>query len=156
MNCVEFERDLPECFEGSTTLDQQAHLSSCPACAGLLSDFNAIALQAALLSGSEEPGPAVWISLEAQLRREGLIRGPELVPYPSRVRENAFRRWRMAWLVPVAAILAVVAVVKLNHPAGVGGEKTPVAKQEQPVAPALIRNVSVKSKGPVSNEDQQW
>ncbi len=154
MNCVEFERDLPECVEGSATLDQQAHLSSCPTCAGLLSDFNAIALEAALLAGSEEPSPAVWASLEARLRSEGLIRGPELVPYQIKVRENIFRRWRMAWLIPVAAALAIVAVVKLNHPLGVG-EKNAIVKQVQP-APVTVQNVAVTAKRSVSREDELW
>ena len=156
MNCVEFERDLPDCVEGSATPDQQAHLSSCPSCSELLSDLNAIASQAELLLASEEPSPAVWAALEAKLRSEGLIRGPELVTYPTTFQKSFPSRWRLAWLVPVAALLAVVGVVKLYHPAGVGGEKNPVAKQEQIVAPAPVQNVAVRARRPVSSEDQQW
>ena len=42
MTCFEFERDLPECVEGQPSPEQQAHLSSCPACSGLLLDLNSI------------------------------------------------------------------------------------------------------------------
>ncbi len=154
MNCLEFERELPGCVEGSTTLDQRAHLSSCPACAELLSDLNAIASQAGLLSASEEPSPAVWISLEARLRSEGLIRGPELVTYPARVKPSFASRWRAAWLVPIAAALAVVAVVKLNHPANVG-DKNPIAKV-QVAAAAPVQNVAATAKRAVSTEDERW
>ncbi len=62
MNCLEFERDLPECIEGKPTLEQQAHLDSCPTCSGLLLDLNAIASQGKLLAETDEPSPSVWNS----------------------------------------------------------------------------------------------
>ena len=156
MNCVEFERVL---LEESRTPEQQAHLSSCPACASLLADLDFISSQARSLLATDEPSPAVWNALEIQLRKEGLIRSPE----SPRPRVDFFRRWRAAWLVPVAAALVVVGVVRLHHPAGVG-ENLPIAKQMQaspakkhPVMSASSASVSTPavSGTAVSSEDRE-
>ena len=71
MNCVEFESVLPEFLEGVHTSEQQAHLDSCPACSGLLSDLNLISSQAKSLLAADEPRPAVWNALESRLRSGG-------------------------------------------------------------------------------------
>jgi hypothetical protein len=150
MNCVEFERGLPECVEGSPTPEQQAHLNSCPACSGLVLDLNTIASQAKLISAGDEPSPSVWNALEARLRSEGLIRRSEPTYLPFRT--SFWQRWRAWWLVPVAAALALVAGVKLYRPTGVGNDSS-VAKQ----APTLVQQASkTKAKPPLSHEDQQW
>jgi hypothetical protein len=142
MNCVEFERVLPEFLEGVHTPEQQAHLGSCPSCSNLLADLATISQQAKTLLAWEEPGPSVWNEIQAQLQREGLIRRSESV-IPT---QGFFARRRMAWLVPVAAALAIVAALKLYHPAAIG-DSSPIAKQKitspRPVAPAF------------SGEDQQ-
>ena len=70
MNCLEFERVLPDYLEGGHTAEQLAHLNSCPACADLLADLNFISSQARLLQDAEDPSPAVWNALEIRLRRE--------------------------------------------------------------------------------------
>ena len=142
MNCGEFERVLPEFVDGDFTAEQQAHINSCPACAALLSDLNLISSQAKLLSGSEEPRPAVWEALESRLQEEGLIRLPGFVP----AKVSAFSRWRAAWLVPVAAALVIAAGIKLYHPAG-AGDQAPIAKQPAP-------KPTVAAVVPVSPEDR--
>jgi hypothetical protein len=139
MNCVEFERVL---LEGEHTPEQQAHLDSCAACSNLLADFNLISSRAKLLLAFDEPSPAVWNALEARLRSEGLIRNAES---PRAVAIDLFRRWRMAWLVPAAAVLVLVTVVRLHHPAG-AGDNGAVAKQM--TAKALVTAA-------VSPDDQQ-
>ena len=147
MNCVEFERDLPECIEGKPTPEQQAHLNSCAACSGLLLDLSAIVSQAGRLQANEEPSPSVWNALEARLRSEGLIRRSEPVPIAFPAKKSFLRSWRAAWLVPAAAALALVAGLKLYHPAG-AGDNLPVVKQ--PTATS-----TVIAKAPLSHEDQQ-
>jgi hypothetical protein len=149
MNCVEFERGLPEYVEGSPTSEQQAHLSSCPACSGLLLDLNTIASQAKLLLAVEDPSPAVWNALEARLRSEGLIRRSEPTYLP--VRPSPWQRWRASWLVPVAAGLAIIAGVKLYRPAVLNDSS--VAKQPPTVIPETV--AKVKAKPPLSHDDQQ-
>jgi hypothetical protein len=137
MDCVEFERVL---LEGENSAEQRAHLKSCAACANLQADFDLIASEAKLLLASHEPSPAVWNALEAQLRCEGLIREGR----PTKPAFDFFRRWRTAWLVPVAAVLLVVAVTRLRHPSGIG-ENLPIAKQVPIKAPVTA----------VSADDQQ-
>lgn len=142
MNCVEFERVL---LEENRTPEQQAHLESCATCAGLIADLDFISAHAKSLLASDEPSPAVWNALEAQLRHEGLIRAPQRI----QPRADFFRRWRAAWLVPVAAALALVVAVRLHHPAGVG-ENLSTVKQTQPLTPAKQPVVAA-----VSSEDRQ-
>lgn len=155
MTCFEFERGLPECIEGQPSPEQQAHLSSCPSCSGLLLDLNSIASQANLLSAIDEPSAAVWNALEQRLRSEGLIRRSEPSYFPAEVKPSFVQRWRAAWLVPVAAVLAVVAVVKLYHPAKVG-DNNRVARQAQPAAQEPVQNARLKPKPALSHEDQQF
>jgi hypothetical protein len=139
MNCVEFERVL---LEGEQTPEQLAHLNSCPSCSNLLADLDLISSQAKLLLAADEPSPAVWNALESQLRREGLIRRPELAPKSF---GDLFWRWRNAWLVPVAAALVIVGVLRLHHPAA-AGDNAPIAKQRVAKPPVTAA---------VSGDDQQ-
>jgi hypothetical protein len=104
MNCAEFHRILPDIIEESRTVEQAAHLRSCPACSDLVSDLNAISQQARLLRSSEEPSPRVWNSIELALRQEGLIRQPQR---ESSLASTLSHRWKPAWLVPVTAVLLV-------------------------------------------------
>jgi hypothetical protein len=66
---------------------------------------------------------------------------------------SLWHRWRASWLVPVAAGLAIFAVVKLYHPAGIGNDSS-VAKQTPAALQATATNA--KAKAPLSHEDQQW
>jgi len=143
MNCVEFERILPEVLEGGHTTERQAHLNSCPACSNLLADLKDISVQAKTLADSAEPSPMVWNALEAQLRSEGLIRRPAAAPATS----PWYRRSKMVWLVPVAAALAMVVGIKLYHPAGAGESQQAV--RHIVVAPG-------ETVRPVSSDDQQF
>ncbi len=107
MTCQEFERVLPDIIGGDRIFEQEQHLRSCPACNSLVSDLNAISLQARSLQACEEPSPRVWSSIEIALRQEGLIRQPSSREL---AKVHAFpSRWRSAWLLPVAAALLVAA-----------------------------------------------
>ena len=74
-------------------------------------DLDYIAEQAMSLQATEEPSPRVWNSLEIALRQQGLIRQPQrdepVIPF--------FQRWRMAWLVPVTAVLLIGGVILSQH-----------------------------------------
>lgn len=144
MNCLEFERILPEVLEGGHTTERQAHLNSCPACSNLLADLKDISVQAKTLADSAEPSPRVWNALEAQLRSEGLIRRPAAVP----ARSPWFLRSKTVWLLPVAAALAIVVGIKLYHPAGAGEKQQTVTKHIVVAPGQTIR--------PVSSDDQQF
>jgi len=104
MTCAEFQEILPEVLEGSGSVEQEAHLKSCPTCSGLVADLDLIAREARQLQEVAEPSQRVWNSIEIALRQEGIIRDPRLGPslVPARP-----RRWSMAWLAPVAALVLV-------------------------------------------------
>jgi len=148
MNCVEFERVLPDYLEGGHTPEQQAHLSSCSSCSNLLADLSLIVDEAPTLRAAEDPSPRVWNALEIQLRREGIIRE---AAFPRSPHLDFFTRWRTAWLVPVAAALVIAAGIKLYHPAG-AGDTAPIAKQTPAVAPQVVAQTP---RHRVSSEDQQ-
>jgi hypothetical protein len=131
MNCVQFENALSDYMEGDASSEQRAHLDSCSLCSGLLADLSLISSEASSLRELNGPSDKVWNSIEAQLRREGLIKQPAR---PSR--PDFFHRWRTAWLVPVAAALLIVAGIKLYQPAKIG-DNQPVAKQRIPVVPVV-------------------
>jgi len=102
MTCVELQESLAE-TEHSRSREQIAHLKTCAACSELVRELDFIIAAAGELQEADEPSPRVWNSIEAELRREGLIqsqaarRGVHL-PFAA--------RWGWSrWLVPAAAML---------------------------------------------------
>lgn len=105
MNCVELRESLAVVDDG-TGVEQRAHLRLCRECSALVAELNSIAHAAVELRAADEPDPRVWKSIEASLRREGLIR-------PQRTSRSLLPSfgspWGMArWLVPAAAALLIV------------------------------------------------
>lgn len=139
MNCLQFENTLSDYLEGDGTSEQRAHLNSCSACSDLLADLSLICAEASSLRELDEPSVRIWNSLEAQLRKEGLIKQPARPSQP-----DFFHRWRTAWLIPVAAVLLIAAGIKLYQPAKIG-DNQPVAKVNSP---------SVSASPAVSAEDK--
>ena len=129
MNCLQFENALSDYLEGEGTSEQRAHLNSCSACSDLLADLSLISAEASMLRELDEPSVRIWNSLEAQLRKEGLIKQPSRPSQP-----DFFHRWRTAWLVPVAVALLIAAGIKLYQPAKIG-DNQPVAKVAAPRVP---------------------
>lgn len=102
MNCVELQQSLAEVEDGNT-IEQSAHLSTCPECSELVKELDLIIAAASQLQASDEPSPRVWNSIEIALRQEGLIR-PQTTRRP--VVSSFGARWGAArWLVPAAAML---------------------------------------------------
>jgi len=112
MTCVELQESLVENETGSSA-EQRAHLRSCPECAKLVGDLLVIACSAGELRAAHEPHPRVWKSIEASLRREGLIRpqrrSPSLLP-------SFGSQWSWArWMAPAAALLLISLGIYLNQ-----------------------------------------
>jgi hypothetical protein len=104
MTCVELQDSLVGNESGSSA-EQQAHLRHCPECAQLVADLLVIICSAGDLRAAHEPHPRVWKSIEASLRREGLIRfqrrSLSLLP-------SFGSQWSWArWLAPAAALLLI-------------------------------------------------
>jgi hypothetical protein len=130
MNCVELRESLAVVDDG-TGVEQRAHLRLCRECSALVAELNSIAHAAVELRAADEPDPRVWKSIEASLRREGLIRRQRT----SRSLLPSFGSpWGMArWLVPAAAALLIV----------IGVYVRPHARQEaasNPPAPVVSAN----------------
>jgi hypothetical protein len=120
MNCVELQQSLAEADDGSS-LEQQAHVRTCPACLALLNELNLIVAAAGELQAADEPSPRVWNSIEVALRQEGLIR-PQRTPVPS-----FSARWGAArWLVPAAAMLLLALGIYMRR------ESQPAQLAQQP------------------------
>ncbi len=139
MNCLQFENALSDYLEGDGTSEQRAHLNSCSACSDLLADLSLISSQASSFRELDEPSVRVWNSLEAQLRREGLIKQPSRPSQP-----DFFHRWRTAWLVPAAAALLIAAGIKLYQPAKIG-DNQPVAKNTSRVQASPVVSAEDKA-----------
>lgn len=105
MNCEQFQELLPDILDG-TASGQDGHALHCEACAGLHADLKEISNVARMLRAYEEPSPRVWASIESALRQEGLIREP-LHAGPVLVSSRP-QRWKMGWLVPIAALLLLM------------------------------------------------
>ncbi len=151
MNCAKFQEVLPELLEGGRTTEAESHLESCPMCSGLVADLDLIAREARQLREVAEPSPRVWNSIEITLRQEGIIRdphlGPSLVP-------SVRRRWNLAWLAPVAAVLLVgfgIAVYE-RGPA----DSKPSAQLDTQAPPALTNPRTDRKSSNINNsEDDQ-
>jgi hypothetical protein len=112
MTCIELQESLAE-REDCASNEQKAHLKACPECASLVAELNLIVASAVKLSGADEPSPRVWNSIEATLRREGLIHPPR----PSRSLIPRFdSRWTWArWLAPAAALFLFAVGIYLHQ-----------------------------------------
>lgn len=149
MTCGEFEQVLPDLLEGNRNLELEAHLKACPKCSELVSDLRAITEECKLLRASEEPPSRLWSSIDAALRKEGLIREtqarrPFLVP-------ASRSRWGVtAWLVPVAAALVVGVAFFMSHPTS-----QQVVEREGSASPVGISAPSGVSDQTGKDDDQQ-
>jgi len=112
MTCVELQESLVEDETGSSA-EQQAHLKHCPECAKLVADLLVIACAAGDLRAVQEPHPRVWKSIEASLRREGLVRSQRrsLSLIPSFGSQWAWARW----MAPAAALLLITLGIYLRQ-----------------------------------------
>ncbi len=145
MNCAELQDLLPEIIDGSKTQEQQAHLRTCPECASLVSDLNTISQMSEMLREADEPSPRIWNSIEIALRQEGLIRESQPEPF---VVPSPRRRLSWAWLVPVAAAVAIMSGL-VTYQVRVHNTQLAVQPTDAPVAS------QVATYADVSAEDQQ-
>jgi hypothetical protein len=103
MNCADFQKALPYIIDTGGDPDHKDHLSTCSACAELVSDLQYIADQAKLLVPMIEPSPRVWEEIQDSLKSEGLVR-------PKRARgkvlkPNAANRAGPTRILPAIALL---------------------------------------------------
>jgi hypothetical protein len=80
-----------------------------------VSDLKLISSEAHHLSDSEEPSPAVWLRIAAELRAEGLIRDPELAAMRPILMPAPRPRWNAFWLAPIAVAILAAGSYFLTH-----------------------------------------
>jgi hypothetical protein len=151
MNCEQFQEILPEVIDGGQNAEQEAHLQSCALCSSLVAELNLIAGEARHMQDLADPAPRVWNSIEIALRREGLIREPQLGPT---LLPAVRRRWGMLWLAPVAAAVLLLFAV-LAYQRGTRGPQ--IIAQVPANVPTAITNLQTgkNQKNVNNNEDQQ-
>src|SRR5215468_8628593 len=112
MTCVELHESLVDNETGSSA-EQQAHIKTCSECAKLVADLLVIAYSAGDLRAVHGPHPRVWKSIEATLRREGLIRPQRkgLSLLPSLGSQSSWARW----MAPAAALLLITLGIYLKQ-----------------------------------------
>jgi hypothetical protein len=111
-----------QCKEVAVVLEQQGfvpvpevartHLAGCRSCQGLVADLTAIVATAHLLPAEVEPPPNVWVSLRAQLEKEGIIkdagaRGVSWLRFPELFRTRVLATAGVGLLVVAAVVLQV-------------------------------------------------
>jgi hypothetical protein len=155
MKCSDVDRILPEIIDGSAShgashetrftsdqdLEFQSHLRACPHCSELVSDLKLISSEAHHLSDSEEPSPAVWLRIAAELRAEGLIRDPELAAMRPILVPAPRPRWNAFWLAPITVAILAAGSYFLTH------------KSSQP-PPAQIAKKSQAQEAPQTQASQ--
>jgi hypothetical protein len=75
MDCEEFWKLSGDWMEGERHPDAASHLTGCVRCRAFIADLEAIHSAASNLPEMEPPA-RLWVSLRAQLEKEGLIRTP--------------------------------------------------------------------------------
>lgn len=137
MNCQQFQEVLPDIIDNGGNEQEEEHLRTCGACAGLVQDLEHIAEQAKLMLPMHDPSPKVWAGIEQSLQREGLLREgrtPRLgnvmtLPHPA-------RDWTLTgWVMATAAVLAFGAVLVGYHPALPSNN---LSAQNNPAQPTLL------------------
>jgi hypothetical protein len=103
-SCSQFHNQLEAWFDGERQPKARAHVRECVDCRSLVEDFNALQAVARELGATQpEPAEHIWISLRAQLEREGLIRpNTNLEAAPGRGWFSGIGAWLRgsAWGVP--------------------------------------------------------
>jgi hypothetical protein len=143
MNCQQFQEVLPYIIESGGSAEEEEHLRTCPACAGLVEDLRYIATQAKLLLPMHDPSPRVWTGIEQSLRHQGLIQEGRLsLMGQITVLPEQTKSWTpVGWVMAAAALMAFSALLITYRP-------------QLPRAPVSAQNISAQP-APLPADDQQ-
>jgi len=143
MNCQQFQEVLPYIIENGGSAEEEEHLRTCPACAGLVEDLRYIATQAKLLLPMHDPSPRVWTGIEQALRHQGLIQEGRLsLMGQINVLPAQTKSWTpLGWVMAGAALMAFSAVLITYHP-------------QLPSTPSSAQNVNAQQ-APLPADEQQ-
>ena len=159
MLCKDVELVLEQ--EGFAPLPEaaRAHVATCSHCQGFVADLQTIVLAAHDLPAEVAPPARVWISLQAQLQREGIIKTPasDAAALPAPWWQNFGELFRSRAFATAALGLVIVfaAVFQLRQPAepSLTDESSAAAREvpvQQPLNPATAK-VLIDEEGDVNN-----
>jgi len=162
MQCKDFEAVLEQEGLAPLPLAAKSHLAQCSACQNLFADLSVLVSAAQQLPAEMNPPQRLWVSLRAQMEREGLIKQPMAVA------EEKAHWWQALTtlfkprvLVTAGAALALAFAAFLTFhrsPMGVTNRSTPapsVAQVPPPVQPNGVRPSSSGSPIPVPDPAPQ-
>ena len=133
MQCKDFKQVIEE--NGFVQLPQaaEAHAAECSSCTALARDFLAIVTAASQIPAEVDPPARVWVSIQAQLEAEGIIRQPKIVvPAETATWWRGFgrvMRGRMWATAGVALLVLLAGVYQMRRGAVDSGPGTPVVVQ---------------------------
>ena len=148
MQCKDVELVLEQ--EGFPPLPQsaRAHVATCGHCQGFVADLQTIVSAAHELPAELEPPARVWVALQAQLEREGIIKTPaSSAPWW----QNFGELFRSRTLATAALGLVIVfaAVLQLRRPTDSNGE---IAQSSPDSVPALQQPINPAAKVLIDEE----
>jgi len=139
--CDRFEREVEACMEGDLRPSVAAHLRDCVFCKVVFEDLMALGRAARELP-LEEPSPAVWANIRAQLSAEGAL--AEKVGVGSWL-------WQLDFLrrpVPVAAFACMLALgCWLTAPRNYPQPETTASLATSAGEPAVVRSMAFAGAG---------
>jgi hypothetical protein len=159
MQCRDVEVAIEQ--EGLAPLPEaaRAHVAACNHCQQFLADLETIVSAAHKLPAALEPPARVWVSLRAQLEREGIIKEPVAVPLAERPSwwrgfGGLFRSRALA-TATVGALIAAAATLQLRQPGELPSAPPPALSDIGQTAKVLneqevdLRNMHLTSTSPV-------
>ena len=166
MQCRDVEEVLEQ--EDLALLPEAArvHVAGCPHCQGYLADLETIVSAAHELPAEVEPPSRVWISLRAQLEREGIIKQHLIAPKEATASwwdgfGQLFRSRAFA-TVTVGAVIAAAAILQVQYSgqdqAIPGDDWRPSMEQTRRVVNDTetdLRNMHLTSTSPVDTALEQ-
>jgi len=134
----------------------RAHVAQCASCTALIEDFAAIITAGTQIPAEAEPPARIWVSLQAQLEAEGIIRQPSVAGASSEKTPwwhgfGLLLRGRALAITAVAALVIVVGVIQFRHNTTDSAPLSPSAQTGPFAETATTLDQEEQSLGPVQN-----
>jgi hypothetical protein len=152
MQCKDVESVVEQ--EGLAPLPKEvnAHLAQCRECRNYIADLTSIVDVARKMPSEIAPPDRIWISLRAQLEREGIIKEPALVPAPEHISWwhgfNELFRSRTLATATVGTLILFAGFLQL------GNDHGPAANAPSPLPPTVIASEPFAATRIVLNEQE--
>ena len=152
MQCKDVESVVEQ--EGLAPLPKEVntHLAQCRECRNYIADLTSIVDVARKMPSEIAPPDRIWISLRAQLEREGIIKEPTLVPAPEHISWwhgfNELFRSRALATVTVGTLILFAGFLQLRNDNG------PAANAPSPLPATVIASEPFAATRIVLNEQE--